>query len=344
MTVSNHPPLKLLLAKRRSLRAPFSLWCIATALLLLSVAGEDLERFDLVRPAMGTQFCLSINAPPASAQAAAEAAFHHIAELEQICSDYRPDSELTQLNRSTTHIASPHLFAVVKEAQIVAKMTNGAFDITTGHLTQMWRRSKRKKLLPDAAHLSKALALTGWQHVQLTDATREIRMAQPGMQLDLGGIAKGYAADRALQVLKEHGITFAAVAASGDFAIGGPPPGKKGWPIKLRTFEKLEAEDELVELHLSHCGVSTSGDLHQSVEIAGQRYSHIIDAKTGLGLTRRIAATAIAPTASQSDAFATAACVMNTEEALAIADVLGFLKLRIVTLQGDQLVVRENNR
>lgn len=281
---------------------------------------------------MGTLFRLTFYAPENQASQAAEAAFARIAELERICSDYRTDSELTALNRTITHEASADLFAVMEKAQTVSSITDGAFDITCGHFSNLWRRAKRKKELPTPEQLAKVQPLTGWKLLELNPDGRTITLRKPGMQIDLGGIAKGYAADAALAVLKKHGITSAIVSASGDLAIGAPPPDQpQGWPVKLRTFEAAEDKDTLQELHLSHCGVSTSGDLHQFIEIAGRRYSHIIDPRTGLGLTNRIAATVIAQDAASSDAFATAACVLGDDEALVMVRNLGQIHLRVVS-------------
>lgn len=298
--------------------------------------GGELKLHDASRPAMGTRFRLTFYAPDGKAETAAEAAFARIAKLERVCSDYLPDSELTTLNRTTTHHASKDLFEVIAQAQQVSKLTDGAFDITAGHYTQLWRRAKRKKELPTAEQLAKVKPLVGWNLVQLDHVGGNITLTKPGLQLDLGGIAKGYAANEALSVLKQHGITAAIVSASGDLAIGDPPPDQpEGWPVKLRTFEAPEDEDFLIELRLSRCGVSTSGDLHQFIEINGQRYSHIIDPKTGLGLTTRISATVIAPDATTSDAFATAVCIQGPDEALAMARNLGNLRMRIVTIDKD---------
>jgi FAD:protein FMN transferase len=253
---------------------------------------------------MGTQFRLTFYATPDRAAEAAEKAFQRIQELERICSDYLPDSELTRLSQSTVPFsASADLFTVITRAQDIAQLTAGAFDITCGHYSQLWRRAKRKGTLPTTEQLAKAKSLSGWQKIHLDAEKQQITLSATGMQLDLGGIAKGYAADAALKVLKELGITSAVVAASGDFAIGEPPPGQTGWEITVRAFPGDEQK-----LTLSHCGVSTSGDLHQHIELNGVRYSHIIDPETGLGLTRQVSASIIAPSAALSDALATAAC------------------------------------
>jgi thiamine biosynthesis lipoprotein len=131
------------------------------------------------------------------------------------------------------------------------------------------------------------------------------------MQLDVGGIAKGYAADQALLVLRHMGIRQAMVAASGDIALGDPPPGKKGWTIAIESLD-TEATGSAKTVLLHNAGISTSGDTEQYVEIDGRRYSHIVDPATGLGLTDRIGVTIIAPTATASDSLATAVSVLGS--------------------------------
>lgn len=331
-----------LFCKRRSLRAPFFLlgaWL--AALLMLSSAGAQetstpapaLQRYEFTRPEMGTVFKIKLfAASEPAAKEAAEAAFARVEALNQVCSDYLPDSELIRLCRARTMVVSDDLFRVLAAAQAISLRTDGAFDITVGHLTNLWRRSKRKGALPTEEQLAKAKALTGWQMLTLDDKTRHATLATPGMQLDLGGIAKGYAADEALAALKKHGIGAAVVAASGDLAIGDPPPGQTGWEIGVRSFAAAEAEDKKISLRLANCGISTSGDLRQFVEIGSQRYSHVIDPATGLGLTRRITCTVIAPNAMTSDGTDNAICVLGVEKGLAFVRSQPGLKVRIVTL------------
>jgi thiamine biosynthesis lipoprotein len=129
------------------------------------------------------------------------------------------------------------------------------------------------------------------------------------MRLDLGGIAKGYAGDEAIRVLREHGIRAAFFEAGGDIVVSGAPPGTPGWDVAV--VRKLDGEAEMH--HIKHCGVSTSGDAEQFVEIGGKRYSHVVDPRTGIGLTARYEATVIAPNGITSDALSTAACVLGAE-------------------------------
>lgn len=266
-------------------------------------AAQD-ERIEAIQTLMGTQFRVLVYAADRNAaERAVTAAFARGQALNRAMSDYLEDSELNRLCRAQRMRVSEDLFAVLGYSQRVAKDSQGAFDVTLGPMIRLWRESRRRGVLPAAAEIDAARARCGFRKLTLHRKTQEVRLARPDMQLDLGGIAKGYAADAMLRVLREAGFPSALVAASGDLAIGDPPPGKPGWRVELG------ATDSVQELH--NCGVSTSGDESQFVEIGGVRYSHILDPRTGIGLKNQPVVTVVAPTATESDALATASSVWN---------------------------------
>ena len=163
------------------------------------------------------------------------------------------------------------------------------------------------------------------------------------MQLDLGGIAKGYAADAGLAVLKSHGVTRALVAASGDIAAGDPPPGQRGWRVGIGALEGTD--NRLAKTILLQNGaVSTSGDAEQFVEIEGRRYSHIVDPRTGIGLTERLQVTVIAQRASDTDRFATAVSVLGVKRGLYLVEAQPGMAAVILRKAVDTLVVTESAR
>jgi thiamine biosynthesis lipoprotein len=184
--------------------------------------------------------------------------------------------------------------------------------------------------LPDPEKLESARDAVGWKHFTLDEKTHSIKLLQKNMAFDLGGIAKGYAADLMLESLIAAGIHQSMIVAGGDIRLGSPPPGRDGWNVAVQTFD-LNKRDEI--LMLSNAAVSTSGDLHQSVEIDGVKYSHILDPATGLGLTRRIAVTVVADRAALSDALATAACVMGADAEATLKKLPGVRDVKIRTLQ-----------
>lgn len=318
---------------------PFSLLVVLCFLTLQGFSRAEEKRFTFTHPSMGTVFQIILYAgEEAMAQKAADAAFQRIDQINQRASDYLPESELSRCNRAPAHKPFPlsdELFSLISKAQEVSRQTDGAFDITATYAIQQWRRAKRKQRLPSAEETARAIAMTGWKFLMLDDKARTLTKARDGLQLDLGGIGKGYAADAALRVLREHGITRALVAGSGDLAIGDAPPDKAGWDVALRTFEKSQDRDRLVHVSLKNCGCSTSGDLHQYLELDGKRYSHIIDPGTGLGLTRRIACTVIASDATTSDAMATALCVLGMDAGLKKVEDIKSLQVRFTLLEND---------
>jgi thiamine biosynthesis lipoprotein len=292
-----------------------------------------LERFSFTEPQMGTRFQITLYAATkASAEAGAKAAFARVAELNRIMSDYDPASELMRLcaNAGGEPVpVSPELFFVLQRGQELAKRSGGAFDVTVGPVVRLWRRARRTQQLPDPAELARALALVGFDKVTLDPEKRTVRLAKPGMQLDLGGIAKGYAADEALAVLKKHGIDRALVAAGGDIAVSGPPPDSDGWDIEIAPIDEAEAKSPR-HLRLHDAAVSTSGDAEQFVEIGGRRYSHIVDPHTGVGLVGRMSVTVIAPNGITSDSSTKVVAVLGPERGMPIIEETPGAAARIV--------------
>jgi thiamine biosynthesis lipoprotein len=317
--------------EERTCRPLFFLAALCLAAASTTHAAADLQRFDFKGAGMATTFRISLYAEKrADAEAAADACFVRIARLNAIFTDYDPSSELMRLcapDAKYPMAVSGELFDLLERARRLAELTNGAYDPTCGHLTQLWRRAKRQGKLPPADRLAKAIATTDWRRIQLEPAGRRVTLV-PGTLIDLGGIAKGYAADECLRLLKERGFPCAIVLAGGDTAAGDPPPGQKGWEVKLRTFTKPGPDEDLETVLLANQAVSTSGDLYQFVELEGRRYSHIIDPKTGLGLTRRIACSVFAPDCTTSDALATAMCVLGKEKGESLAAVIPGVQVR----------------
>ncbi|HUR54830.1 MAG TPA: FAD:protein FMN transferase [Gemmataceae bacterium] len=270
---------------------------------------------------MGTTFRVVLYATDKEgAKKAADAAFARVAELDGIMSDYKKDSELMKLCRTSGEDVpvSADLFAVLTAADKLSIASDGAFDVTVGPVVQLWRIARRTQQLPDAKELAAARSKVGYRHVQLDAAKRTVRLRLPGMQLDLGGIAKGYAADEALKVLRDkHQITRALVAAAGDITCGDPPPDKPAWDVDIAPIAKGQKPRRL---KLANAAVSTSGDIEQFVEIAGVRYSHVVDPKTGLGMTGRRGATVIAKNGVTADSMTKAVLLMPPEKVLALVE------------------------
>ena len=305
----------------------------------------QLERFEYTEPQMGVPFRIVLYAPGrAEADPAARAAFHRISALNAILSDYEFDSELSRLSRTAGSgeavALSPELWTVLERAQELARRSDGAFDVTVGPLVSLWRKARREQELPEPRRLQTAIEATGWRQLELDPERRAARLTAPRMRLDLGGIAKGYAADEALRVLRERGIRRALVSGGGDLAVSDPPPGKAGWRIEVPPLEGADAP-EICHVLLRNEGLATSGDVFQFVEIAGVRYSHILDPHTGLGLTNRSLVTVIARDGLTADSLSTTLSVRGPDSAPALArhDRAGF---RVMRRQGSEVELHEN--
>ncbi len=245
------------------------------------------------------------------------AAFDRIAQLEDIMSDYRADSELMRLNAKSGGgpvEVSPELLNILVQCQEMSRQSEGAFDVTVGPLVKLWRKTRKSGVMPSTQELDAARRLVGWRNIAIDEKKRTVTLAMAGMQLDLGGIAKGYACDEALRVLRKHGIRSALIEMGGDMVLGEPPPNTQGWQIELANAPDPQCRC----LVLSNKAISSSGDTEQYVEIDGVRYSHIVDPRTGLGLTNRTAVTVIAPIATLADALSTAISVMGKDKGQAL--------------------------
>lgn len=286
--------------------------------LILFFAGSlCAEDFSFQQGLMGTMFRIKLHADSKeNAEMAADAAFRRIVELDAIFSDYSADSEVMRL------IASPvgepvkvsrELFNAVELARELSEKSGGIFDITMGPHVRNWRMARRTGKLPSAEEIAVARAATGMDKLKANEKTRTLTLTVPNMRLDFGGMAKGLAADEALAVLKNLGFPQTIVAAGGDLAIGAAPTYQEGW-----TVEILAADEKKRTRILQNAGVSTSGDREQFIEIDGQRYSHIVDPRTGLGVRHSNSVTVIAPNTSLSDPLATALSVLSERDGLAL--------------------------
>lgn len=285
-------------------------------------AAEPSHRFEFSEPHMGTLFRIICCAPSeVVAKKAATEAFARVEELNRIMSDYDPASELMRLCKRNAEKAgtpvkvSPELFFVLSEGQKIARLSDGCFDMTVGPLVRLWRLSRLTQRLPEPKELAEAKARTGYKKLELDEKDRTVRLLTPGMQLDLGGIAKGYAADEILAVLNKHGLTRAMAIAGGDIAVGDPPPNENGWKIDIAAFDQEKPSRTLL---LKNAAVSTSGDKEQFTLINGVRHSHIVDPRTGLGQTGRRLVTVIAPKGILADSMTKAVALLDPDKAKAM--------------------------
>ncbi|HET9531002.1 MAG TPA: FAD:protein FMN transferase [Blastocatellia bacterium] len=321
--------------------------CLALTILTGYASLPSYARFEFSESHMGTRFSIILYSRDGeTAKRASRAAFECIGRLDAIMSDYRETSELTKVSREAHGRwvkVSDDLYRVLETSQKLAVETRGAFDITIGPVVRLWRHARRTGRMPDAERLERARRLVGYDKLYLDERTRSVRLDKQGMLLDLGGIAKGYAADQALDVLRRYGIRRALVAAGGDIAVNDPPPGKRGWAIAVAPLE-TSAGPPLQHLLLSNRAVSTSGDREQYVEIDGIRYSHIVDPESAYGVKGSGSVTVVAGDCTTSDSLATAVSVLGPLRGVKLIDSKEGASALIVQTTGDGPRVIESHR
>jgi thiamine biosynthesis lipoprotein len=214
--------------------------------------------------------------------------------------------------------------------------------VTIGPCAALWRKARREKEFPEADRIESALRKVGYENLVLNERNRSARLMRFGMRLDLGAIAKGYAADEALEVLRKFGIRRALVAASGDLALGDAPPGEDGWRVEIVGYDSPGGPPSAI-VRLANCAVATSGDLFQRVEFNGVRYSHIVDPFTCVGMTNHALATVIAKDGMTADSLATVMTITERKKAFAIAKNWS-AAARVVRLENGRPVVEASGK
>jgi len=298
-------------------------------------ASRELTRFTFTEYHMGVDARLVVYAPDQKvAEDACAAAFEKIAALDTIMSDYRLDSELMRLCDKAGGApvrVSPDLFKVLRRSREFSERTSGMFDVTVGPLVRLWRKARKTGMVPKPSEILAARRLVGWQKMRLDEQAQTVRLALPGMKLDLGAIGKGYADDEAQAVFRKFGITHALVEMGGDIVVSGPPPGVSGWAIEVPNAGKSK---KTPEMRFTNCAVSTSGDTEEFVVIGGTRYSHVIDPHTGQALTKRVQATVIAKDGLTSDPLSTAMTLLDEPGRSRLLKLYPGTKCFVMTLGG----------
>ena len=238
-------------------------------------------------------------------------AFDRAAELVKVFSDYDAKSEIRTLTRKKfgkPRKVSGQLFEVLVFSRELNSASNGAFDPTIGPAIRFWRDARKRKQFPNLDLINNTLeAKTGFDKVKIDRKFKTVTLLADGMAFDFGGVAKGYIGDQVIDLLKQNEIKIACFRAGGDFVLGERPPGTAGWSIEVGQI----ANDFTKKLELESCGVSTSGDTVQFFNFGGKKYSHVVDPRTGIGLTNRRQAIVVAPSGMRSDALATVGCVLE---------------------------------
>ena len=282
---------------------------------------------------MGTDVRIVVDAPQSDElKKALNLAHKEGVRLNKVFSDWDAESELSHFSRSSQFgkpfPLSEELLNILLFSQSLARKSGGAFDVTLGPLSRLWRIARHQKKFPDRNRIENTLLRTGYKKLEINESNSSARLLAQGMVLDLGGIAKGYIADRMLEVMKRRGFSRCLIDAGGDLTIGDPPRNQKGWQISVGGV----SDPRIPELELANCAVATSGDIEQYLEINGKRYSHLIDPRTGKGIEGRKQVTFVAENGMIADAYASTCLVLGHEKSVPILNGLPFYKLYSVIL------------
>ena len=250
-----------------------------------------------------------------------EKCFALVDSFNLIYSDYDPNSELSHLNALAgkgKQNVSPAMLDILLASQKAYQQSKGAYDISIGPLSMVWRKARKTKLFPDSSSVVKARQLIGLSRIRIDSTHHSILMPVEGMRLDLGGIAKGYVAQKIVNFLKDQGIKQSLADAGGDMAMGDSPNTSQGWVVGVNV---PETTDELLQgyLVLHNMAVATSGDAYQYIAHNGKKYSHIIDPRTGYGIQSQRNVTVIAENGTDADWLATACSILPIGSAKKLA-------------------------
>jgi thiamine biosynthesis lipoprotein len=296
--------------------------CIA-----INISAQQ-KRFSFTEPKMGSPFAITFYSDDSiRATFLAKRCFELVDSFVLIFSDYIDTSELSKLSASAGINArpvavSPALLDILVLSKIAFDKSGGAFDITIGPLVKLWRSARKTKQFPANEAIQPARSSIGFNNMIIDTVNKKVTLSKPGMQLDLGGIAQGWIAQKIIDFLHTQQVDHALVNASGDIVMSSAPPGSAGWMIGVNV---PETTDEILPqtLLMQNKAVTTSGDAYQFIENAGKRYSHIIDPRTGYGVTSQRNVTVIAGDGTMADWLATACSILPIKKAKKLAAQMG---------------------
>jgi thiamine biosynthesis lipoprotein len=304
-------------------------------------ALSQFNKYNFQQPKMGSLFNLVIYSADSSAAArAASHAYRLIDTLNEIYSDYLPQSELNRLcaeagSGKWIHLSEP-LFHILEVARHAGTLSNGTFDVTAGPLVRLWRKARLDNRLPHKDSLSAARRKVGFRFMELDTARRAALLKKAGMQLDLGGIAKGETAQRVCDRLRVLGFPYTLLDAGGDVVAGSVPPGITGWKVAINL---PESEDLMASrLVLTNKAVTTSGDLYQYLEIDGKKYSHLINPVSGYAITNSRNVTVISGKGIDADWLTKACSILPVRKALLLIKRIPTAEVQIAVLKAGKPV------
>ena len=285
------------------------LWVTVGALLVEATAEPpEVLRFEDHLDAMGATYSIiAYGSDRARVLGAIDLAFEEVKRLDQLLSNYRPTSEWSLVNREAAERSvkvSQELFNLLSACQEYSRQSDGAFDITVGPLMKVWGFYKGSGRLPHRAEIRGSLTRVGYQHIQLDPKEQTVRFDRAGVEIDPGGIGKGYAVDRMIAVLKQNDVTSAMVSGGGSsiYGLGAPPNEPRGWRVSIR--DPRDNDRTAQDVYLKNESLSTSGSYEKFFKADGRVWSHIMDPRTGMPAPGILQASVLAPRTIDSEAWA----------------------------------------
>jgi thiamine biosynthesis lipoprotein len=279
-------------------------------LFLAAAAAAQAEtlRLEKSADAMGSTFSVALYGDDRiRMEAAADAALDEVRRLDDLLSNYKPASEWSQVNQSAAAKpvrVSDELFRLLGACWQYSRESEGAFDITVGSLMKVWGFYKGSGHLPHKPEIQAALTKVGYRHMHLDAAAQTVWFDRPGVEMDPGGIGKGYAVDRMVEVLRKMGVRSAFVAGSGSsiYGIGTPPEEPRGWAVKIK--DPWDSSKTLADVWLKDMSMSTSGSYEKFFRAEGRIYAHIMDPRTGYPAQGTVSVSVVTPRTIDSEAWA----------------------------------------
>ena len=347
------------IGQRRSGVIAGRLWCATSVALLAAViclgqqtpaAGRAQQLYRFTHPAMGTEYTLLLYADTAPRAAEeAERAFTEVDDVESLLSNYQPQSELSRINRlagEQTVTTDGETFAFLERSLGWSARSDGAFDITVGALMKSWGFFRSSGHVPSSVELHTTGDQTGWQRVHLDRAARSVRFDAHGLELDPGGIGKGFAVDRVVQLLREDGVQAAMLSAGSSTIYGlGAPPGQKGWRVEIPNPvpDTQHPGAVLSTVVLRDDSLSTASCAEKHFVLAGHLYCHIMDPRVLRPVEERLQATVMAPSATDSDALSNVAFVDDDRERARFLETAD-ASVRVLVVDGEPAPDAANNK
>jgi len=237
-------------------------------------------------------------------------AFNEIARVENIFSVYKPESEISQLNKNGSAVVSDEVIQLIKKSKYFSELSGAAFDITVLPVIELWKNSKKKGKMPTDKEIKNTLKLVGWKNILIDGKNKKITFAKKGMKIDFGGVAKGYAVDRAVEILKKNGIKIGMVNAGGNIGCFG----EKVFKVALQ--HPRDKNSFITVLKIKNKSVATSGDYERYFFLDKTKISHIINPLSGYPADESISSTILTDNATDSDALSTAAFVLGPKKGI----------------------------